>query len=435
MKAKVLFIMMAIFLAGSIANAQDEDAKFGDNPDKCRAQLSTYDQFYNQDNYKDAYPAWSWCFKFCPQSTKNIYIQGPKILEYKIANAEGDQKEAYIDTLLQIYDQRIEYFGEEGKNKGRKAIDIMQYRPGKAMQAFRLFEEAIALDSILSEVNTIGRYMQLSTILYKNNALDAVELIEIYAQLVDILGTQIEAGQPAAVKAKEQIDAMIINTGVLDCDKMVEIFTPMFEENPDDEKLLKVIQNMMEREKCFSTELYAKVSEKLYENDKSASTAHTLAQYFFKNNQSEKAESYYKEAIELQEDESKKADLYFEMGLLYFNQMDQYSTAKSYALKAISADANYGKAYKLIAQIYAKVANDCGENDFEKRAVNWAIVDKLLQARSVDPSIAEDVNEMISRYSARFPKKDDAFFYGITEGQSYEINCWINETTTVRFND
>ena len=434
MKAKVLFILMAIFLSGSIANAQDEEAKFGNDPDKCRAQLSTYDQFYNQDNYKDAYPAWSWCFRLCPQSTKNIYIQGPNILEYKIANAEGDEKEAFIDTLLMIYDQRTEYFGEEGKNNGRKAIQIMQYRTSKAMNAFRLFEQAIESDSVLSEVNTIGRYMQLATILYKKNAIEGGELIAIYAQLVNILGSQIEAGQVAAEKAKEQVDGMIINTGVLNCEKMVEIFTPMFEANPDDEKLLKIIQGMMEREKCYSSELYAKVSEKLYENDKSASTAHILAQYFFKNNQSEKAESYYKEAIELQEDESRKADLYFVMGLLYFNQMDQYSTAKTYAQKAINADANYGKAYKLIAQIYAKVAKDCGENDFEKRAVNWAIVDKLLQARSADPSLAEEVNPMIAKYSSRFLKKDDAFFYGITEGQSYTINCWINETTTVRFN-
>ncbi|MEA1874470.1 MAG: hypothetical protein U9N51_08600 [Bacteroidota bacterium] len=435
MKAKVLFILMAIFLASSIANAQDEDAKFGDNPDKCRAQLSTYDQFYNQDNYKDAYPAWSWCFRLCPQATKNIYIQGPNIIEYKIANAEGEEKEAFIDTLFMIYDQRIEYFGGEGKNKGRKAIQIMQYRSGKAMKAYRLFQDAIELDSIMAEVNTIGRYMQLSTILYKKKAVEGGELIAVYAQLVDILATQIDAGQAAAEKAKEQVDAMIINTGVLDCENMVEIFTPMFEASPNDEKLLKIIQGMMKREKCYSAELYAKVSEKLYENNKTASTAHILAQYFFKNNQSEKAESYYKEAIEMQDDESKKADLYFEMGLLYFNQMDQYSTAKTYAQKAINADANYGKAYKLIAQVYAKVAKDCGENDFEKRAVNWAIVDKLLRARSVSPDMSGELNSMIAKYSARFPEKDDAFFYGITEGQKYKINCWIGETTTVRFNE
>lgn len=433
MKAKVLFIVMAVFLAGNLV-AQDEEAKFGDDPDKCRAMLSTYDQFYNQENYKDAYPAWSWCFRLCPQSTKNIYIQGPNILEYKIKNAEGEEKEAYVDTLLMIYDQRIEFYGEEGKNKGRKAIQMMQYRSKKAMKAYSLFQEAIALDSVEAEVNTIGRYMQLATILYKNKAVEAGELIGIYAELTQILGAQIEAGQAAAEKAKEQVDAMIINTGVLDCEKMEEIFTPMFEANPNDEKLLNIIQTMMKNEGCYTSDLYAKVSEKLYENDKTANAAHILAQYFFKNNQPEKAEVYYKEAIELQEDEAKRADLYFELGLLYFNHMDQYSAAKSYALKAIAADGSYGKAYKLIAQIYASVASSCGENAFEKSATYWAVVDKLIQARSADPSLADEVNPMIAKYSARFPKKDDAFFYGITEGQKYTINCWIGETTTVRFN-
>ena len=435
MKARVLFTMMAMFLAGSMMFAQDGEAKFGDDPDKCRAMLSTYDQFYNQENYKDAYPAWSWCFRNCPQSTKNIYIQGPNILEYKIKNAEGEEKEAYVDTLLMIYDQRTEYYGDEGINKGRKAIQIMQYRSRKAMVAYKLFQEAIALDSTSAEVNTIGRYMQLSTILYKNKAIEAGELIGNYAKLSALLAVKIEVGEAAAVKAKDQVDAMIVNTGVLNCEKMEEIFTPMFEENPDDTDLLKTIQNMMKNQNCFSTELYAKVSEKLYEGDKTASTAHILAQYFFKNNQPEKAESYYKEAIDLQEDESKKADLYFELGLLYFNHMDQYSTAKSYALKAISIDPNYGKAYKLIAQIYVSVAPNCGENNFEKKAVYWAVVDKLLQARSVDPDIADEVNPMIAKYTALFPKKEDAFFYGVTAGQTVTINCWIGETTTARFNE
>lgn len=435
MKAKVLFTMMAMFLASSMMFAQEEEAKFGDDPDKCRAMLSTYDQFYNQENFRDAYPAWSWCFKNCPQSTKNIYIQGPKILEYQIKNATAEEKEAYIDTLLLIYDQRTEFYGDEGVNKGRKAIMLMQYRSRKAMQAYRLFQEAVALDSTNAEVNTIGRYMQLATILYKNKAIEAAELIETYANLAGILGVKIEDGDMAAAKAKEQVDAMIVNTGVLDCDKMEEIFTPLFEANPDDTKLLETIQNMMKNQNCFSAELYAKVSEKLYESNKTASTAHILAQYFFKNNQPEKAETYYKEAIDLQEDESKKADLYFELGLLYYNHMDQYSTAKSYALKALSIDPNYGRAYKLIAQIYISVAPNCGENTFEKQCVYWAVVDKLLQARNVDPDIADEVNPMIAKYTAKFPSKQDAFFYGVTAGQSVTINCWIGETTTARFND
>lgn len=434
MKVKTLIFWMAIFLTGSVVFAQDDNSKFGDNPDKCHAQLSTYDQFYTQGNFKDAYTAWSWCFLNCPQSTKNIYIQGPKILKYMIKNSEGDAKSAYIDTLLSIYDQRAEYFGDKGLNLGRKAIEIMQYRSSKAMLAYQLFQQSVELDGVETEVNILGRYMQLSTLLVKNNLIDTASVISNYANISRILDEKIANGDVKAEKGKEQVDAMIVNSGLLDCGKLESIFTPMYEQNPDDVDLLKTIQKMMNSQECFSSKLYAKVSESIYETEKSSNAAHSLAQYFFKNNNSGKAEKYYKEAIGMQEDESKKADLYFELGLLYYNQMDQYSQARTYARKALSVDPSYGRAYKLIAQIYDRVASECGENSFEHKAVYWVAVDNLIKARNVDPSLSESVNPMIVKFSNRFPSTEDAFFYNILEGQTYTLNCWIGESTIVRFN-
>jgi tetratricopeptide (TPR) repeat protein len=432
MKTKALLVWLIFFLGSSAVIAQ-EDEKFGDDPDKCRAKLSTYDQFFKQGSYKDAYPAWSWSFRNCPASTKNIYIQGPKIVETLIDESEGETKEAYIDTLLMIHDQRTEYFNQKGANLGRKAIDIMAHRPSKAMQAYRLFGEAVELTGNETSANVLGRYMQLATVLVQNEIIDPAEVIQVYANISGILDYQIKNEIQGVSRAKEQIDAMLINSGILDCDKLEEVFRPIYEKKKDDMDMLKTIQNIMEEEACFESALYAEVSEKMYELNKSSHAAHVLAQYFFKNNESEKAEKYYKEAIEMQEEESKKADLYFELALLYFNQMDQYTTAHSYANKAIGVDPNYGKAYKLIAQIYASVASDCGENDFEHQTVYWAVVDKLIRAKTVSPDLAEEVNPMITKYRQYFPTKKDAFFYEVTEGQAYTINCWIGETTTVRF--
>jgi len=196
--------------------------------------------------------------------------------------------------------------------------------------------------------------------------------------------------------------------------------------------MLETMQNKKKREKCYDSELYAKISEKMYAIDKSPHAAHVLAQYFFKKNKSEKSEKYYKEAIDLQKDSTKKADLYFELALLYFNQMDQYSTARNYARKCLDFDPKYGKAYKLIGQIYAASAENCGESLFEHQAVYWAVVDKLIQARAVSPELADEVNPLISRYTANFPSQEDYFFNGYQKGQKYNIECWINETTTVR---
>ncbi|MEX2597442.1 MAG: hypothetical protein WEC59_10985, partial [Salibacteraceae bacterium] len=54
------------------------------------------------------------------------------------------------------------------------------------------------------------------------------------------------------------------------------------------------------------------------------------------------------------------------------------------------------------------------------------------QAKNIDPSVASQAQSRINSYSAQFPKKEDCFFHGITEGTSYTFDCWIGETTTVR---
>ena len=52
----------------------------------------------------------------------------------------------------------------------------------------------------------------------------------------------------------------------------------------------------------------------------------------------------------------------------------------------------------------------------------------------MDPS-EENVNlcnQLISRYSAHFPKQTDAFMAGLENGKTFRVPGWIGETTVVR---
>jgi hypothetical protein len=50
----------------------------------------------------------------------------------------------------------------------------------------------------------------------------------------------------------------------------------------------------------------------------------------------------------------------------------------------------------------------------------------------VDASVASEANSKIKKYSEYFPGKEDAFFKNIKDGDSYTVECWIGESTTVR---
>ena len=124
-------LLIGIFLSSLSAFAQD-DAKYGDNPDQCRQDLSEYIEFVKQKNYLDALPAWKRVYNACPQSSKSIFLNGPKIMAALIKQEPDKAKKLlYVDTLMQIYDKRIELFGQEGNVLGRKGNDLYKYNPNK----------------------------------------------------------------------------------------------------------------------------------------------------------------------------------------------------------------------------------------------------------------------------------------------------------------
>ena len=62
-------------------------------------------------------------------------------------------------------------------------------------------------------------------------------------------------------------------------------------------------------------------------------------------------------------------------------------------------------------------------------------VDKFMKAKEIDPSLASKANERIREYKKLFPTSDVAFFYNVFEGDEFQVECWINETTKARFSD
>ena len=90
-----------------------------------------------------------------------------------------------------------------------------------------------------------------------------------------------------------------------------------------------------------------------------------------------------------------------------------------------------GKAYLLIAGLYASSANSCGTKEFDKRMVYVAALNKARRAKAVDPSISSRANKYIRNYKANEPSKKLIFTQGIKPGSSHSIKCWIGETVRV----
>ncbi len=440
MKTKVFLPVLVIGMLLSFSvNAQDE--KYGDDPESCRIKLSTYTEFFNQNNFKDAMPSWRWCFNNCPEATKNIYIHGTTIIEYYINEQTEDVKrEAYIDTLMMVYDNRITYFDQKAMVLGRKATSMLKYHPNDVKAAYDVLTESFNLGGNDTEYFVLGFYMNTVVVLFGKEELTKENVVESYSKISDALNYQIAKETKDDKKAKleetaKSIEEMFVNSGAADCEAIVNLFGPKFEADPTNSELAQKILNLLDRGKsdeCKLSDLYMNCAIAVYSVEKSSNAAHSIAQSYFKRGDGTNAEKFYEEAISLETDALKKADMYYELGLLYYNNFKNYPKCRTAARNAIANNPNYGKAYLLIGRVYA-AGGYCGETAFEKKSVNWLIVDQFIKAKNVDSSVADEANELIGRYSGSFPTQEEGFWVNILDGQTVTIGCWIGETTTVRY--
>lgn len=403
-----------------------------------------YKQFYDQKDYKSSIAPWRKIYKQYPKSTVNIYLHGINMYENLIEKAtDRTVKNHYIDTLMQVFDKRIKYFDQKGFNLGRQGTDYLKYtldnesltddqKKPILKKGYNYVSESIKLQNSESEDIVLLLLMQTTRGLYGMGEFDKEKVIENYDIASKIIAEHLAKKPTDAdiTNIRDIIDQIFQTSGAADCDALISIYTPKFDQIAANIEDLKKMLRMLDRQDCDASPLFAKASEKLYSMEPSAEAAYNMARLFVKADKMENAQSYYKQAIELEKDPSNLSKYYYELATLTYISTPQ--TAKTYCKKAIENNPNFGKAYLLLGDIYAHSSKTYGENDFEHSTVFWVAVDYFMKAKKADPSVEADANEKINLYSQYFPTKEDIFFNGLTTGQSYSVGSWIGETTTIR---
>ena len=85
---KKMVVVAVIMGMLPLVKSQNLTQKYGSDSIECVTQLSLYREVYKQKNYEEAYPYWKWVKENCPMSSKYIFADGPKILDYKIKHAK-----------------------------------------------------------------------------------------------------------------------------------------------------------------------------------------------------------------------------------------------------------------------------------------------------------------------------------------------------------
>ncbi len=414
----------------------------GEDSIRCIKHLSLYNEDFKNKNLDEAFNSWMVVLNECPMANLNVYIDGPVLVKHKMDKAPDiAKKEEFYQLLLKVYDMRIQYFGNNRRApaamiKGLKAIEMLNYKRDEASvlkDAYKLLDESVKGIGRNSRIDILAALMQASFNLYKSSNIDAAAFIKDYTVVADIIEFQLKEkpGNSILEQVKGSVEELFASSGAADCKTIETIFSPQLDENKFDLAWLKRVSGLLARNQCDEADLLYKVSEFQHNIEPSSSSAYGLARMYLKSGDTQRALTYYQEAIDLSEDQNQKGTYLYYMALIHLSQSN-FQAARTLAIRAADAKPNWGAPYILIGKAYASSANIVGSNEFEKKAVYWSAVDKFMKAKSVDPTTVEEANEQIRLYSAHFPPKTEIFFQGLTVGGNYTVGGWINEVTTIR---
>lgn len=457
MKTKITLVLSLLFIGLNFGYSQQDE--------ECLTKLSIFHEYTKAKNFDAAFEPWMAVRNKCPKFNNAIYVDGEKILEHKIDNATGADKVTFINDLLKLWEQRAEHFASKTP-KGEYAAQACQlmYDNRKELaktddELYACFDAAYKLDKdTFTNPKSLYTYFSLMVDLYDAGKKPAKDLFNKYDDIVEKVEDEVKNYSEKLNKLIEKEDAGTALTkkegqykrfyesylkaydqisGSIDqklgdranCENLIPLYQKDFEENKNNAVWLQRAAGKMSEKECTDDPLFFKLVNAYHDLSPSANSAYYLGILKDKEGNSREAIEFYKQAISLETDNFKKSKLNNRIGLK-LKARGSYGQARGFFRQALKLNPSNGRPYLSIAAMYAASANNCGDSNFNKRAVYWLAADEAKKAARVDPTQKKNAAKSVANYMAKAPSKADIFTCGCS-GQVIKISCWIGASVTV----
>lgn len=439
---------MLITMSASAQNDYSDDAKYGkwgataeERATNIEAQNLLKDAMDNKQ-YDDAVPHLNTLLQNCPAASVNTFTRGITLYRAKIGRSRNlDEKKEYVKKLIELYDLRVQYFGDNAE-RGRdyildaKARDMIKYQASIEAADLRHALKA-AIDASI-EKNYI-KYDLAS--MYFKNICEAYDYNQDETITSSFILDEYETLSPFFVEVaeenvqyKELFENSFANSSAANCENLEVLFAEKMAAEPENEELLAKAVALLSRRKCTS-EFYFGLLVKYYEVNPSADTAIYLAEGFLERKDYDKALRYLRDTLAIVADPSAKEALYAKIAVIELSRGNYSSAAKTAReLRGINPQNPY--SYFVLGQCYATTT--CPDDKIGGGSNFWAAYDAMNTAASyfkADPEMQRASMAIANSYKANFPTQEACFFAEMPEGSTYTVTCGFAAgiVTTVRF--
>lgn len=433
MKIKSTLLGLAALLLAGMVQAQ-EGWNFPSDPAqeaKARELNAAYTDFMNSDQYVEATHPLHWLLVNVPDLNESIYQNGVKIYDAAAkATTDETQKRVYQDSVIALYTKRGEIYNNEKDWIENKAYYGYQYYKGdKDMLKVPIadFEKAMELNGTINYQLTAAYF----DLVYRNyayhQAYTGEEILAIHDKINKMLDEAAAEGKDVTSQ-KGTLEQLLVAMELIDCDFIENTMGPKLAADPTNEVLADQIFKYSVQYKCFSTDAFLQALEIKDSKEPSFSTKQVIAMRYMQEENSEKAEEMWTQALSLAENDIQKSDAQFELAKIYLKQ-GKKSAARTAGREAANLDSSKtSDVYSMIAGMYMNSFNDCkgGQSVIKDRSIYIAAYNAYQKAGD---------SKGMAQARAQFPSKEEVFTEGKQVGETLSTGCWIGETVTLATRD
>ena len=402
-------------------------------------------------NYDEAFKLWEQAYYNAPAANGSIKYQfedGIKIYkEFYRRSLDSIQQKVYVDSIMSIYDKRVECYGEPAYVKGRKAFDY-----------YYSFSNHIALDSIYAlfkqAIDGKGKKADyfivnpFAKILSDKIATEQISLEEgrKYTMLLweaikygNASGKNKEAWEIINDYAPARLTNLEGTKGLYDCEYYIDKYYESYLQDSTNCEIINTAYSRMLWGDCAKDhpvvlEMANIKEEKCYTPPPPPGKLRMAYDAYFEGDYKD-AVTLFEEFVNETEDDEKKFKYLMLISKIYYADIKNFPISRKYALEASEINPDSGEPYLLIGKLYASSGPLCGPGrGWDSQIVTWPAID-MFEKATKDPLTEAEARQFIRTYWQYMPKKEDIFQRTIKAGSSFKVGCWINRTTTVRTAD
>ncbi|MEI6576244.1 MAG: hypothetical protein WCO63_08720 [Bacteroidota bacterium] len=430
-----LFLFLSVFIWNGFGFAQGKPKirTYGDDSLNCLHNLNNLHELVTAAKMQDALPYWHWVSAHCPAASENSYIEGASLYNGLIENEKDSVKrQAFVDTLMNVYDQRIKYFKKEGFVLGRKGVAMYQLSPKNTKEAFLIMKKSMGYEFYNSRPSILVNCFNAALDLLAQRKLDTLEVYDVYDQIRSIVDYDISQNKKDVeqyMAAKKEVEKAY--NAMSPCDELEAKYEPVFMRDTSNVDQMITIIHAFEKCHCNGSRFYLYLISRIFDMHPSAMNAIKAGNFMIKTNHVFKAKLLYEVATRFP-DTIAAYRAYMVLSDFYIKQYVDYTNSSIQLEAAIRLCPDSAEAYLAMGDLFCLTSTQCNKTDFDRRTLFWIATDWYINAKNCDPSATKIADEKIKAASANYPTTEVLKEHGLKDQDLFQVECWVNKPTTVR---